>query len=244
MSAIKNEVGNKYGLLTVINRAENNKNGRAKWLCQCECGNEIEVLGVSLRNGATQSCGCLQKKRASNMNSISEVGNKYGKLTVISREGSTNGYALWRCRCDCGREIVTRGVSLRSGNTETCGLCQPSRGEGRIERILVEQNIEFIRQYKISGCKNIYELPFDFAIFENGCLLCLIEFQGRQHYEESFVFDNGEDSLKSRQYRDKIKRDYCLKESIKLIEIPYTDLEKISWDYLRERIYGKKSDYR
>ena len=53
MSAIKNEVGNKYGLLTVINRAENNKNGRAKWLCQCECGNEIEVLGVSLRNGAT-----------------------------------------------------------------------------------------------------------------------------------------------------------------------------------------------
>jgi hypothetical protein len=33
MSAIKNEIGNKYGLLTVIGRAENNKNGRARWTC-------------------------------------------------------------------------------------------------------------------------------------------------------------------------------------------------------------------
>lgn len=242
MSAIKNEIGNKYGLLTVIGRAESNKNGRAKWTCQCECGNQIDVLGVSLRKGATQSCGCLQKKRASTTNSISEIGNKYGKLTVISRDGSINGYALWRCRCECGRETVVRGVSLRNGNSETCGLCCSSKGEERIEKIFIEQNINFVRQYKIKDCKNIKTLPFDFAIFENEELSCLIEYQGRQHYEESFVFDGSADSFELRQQRDNIKRNYCYKNGIKLIEIPYTDLDKISWNYLKEKIYGQKSN--
>jgi hypothetical protein len=33
MSALKDETGNIYGNLKVIGRAENNKNGRAKWTC-------------------------------------------------------------------------------------------------------------------------------------------------------------------------------------------------------------------
>lgn len=36
---LKNEIGNTYGYLTVIARAENTKEGRAQWLCQCKCGN-------------------------------------------------------------------------------------------------------------------------------------------------------------------------------------------------------------
>lgn len=31
--AIKNEIGNIYGYLTVLERAENTKDGRAQWLC-------------------------------------------------------------------------------------------------------------------------------------------------------------------------------------------------------------------
>jgi hypothetical protein len=58
-----------------------------------------------------------------------EIGKRYGKLTVVARSGSVNGYATWHCKCDCGKETVVRGVSLRSGNTLSCGLCFPSRGE-------------------------------------------------------------------------------------------------------------------
>ena len=60
----KNEIGNIYGYLTVISRAENNKEGRAQWLCRCKCGNELIVLGKHLRSGNTKSCGCYQKERA------------------------------------------------------------------------------------------------------------------------------------------------------------------------------------
>ena len=56
---------------------------------------------------------------------IDETGNKYNRLSVISRafpEGKTGGW--WNCRCDCGKEIVIRGVSLRNGNTKSCGCLQ------------------------------------------------------------------------------------------------------------------------
>lgn len=35
------------------------------WLCQCFCGNKVEVTGHSLRSNHTKSCGCLQKTIAS-----------------------------------------------------------------------------------------------------------------------------------------------------------------------------------
>ena len=57
---VKDEVGNKYGHLTVIARAGSNNNGQALWECQCDCGNPntIIVLGNNLRRGHTLSCGC------------------------------------------------------------------------------------------------------------------------------------------------------------------------------------------
>lgn len=57
---VKNEIGNKYGHLTVIERAGSDKNGQAIWLCECDCENHsrIKVLGGNLRKGHTTSCGC------------------------------------------------------------------------------------------------------------------------------------------------------------------------------------------
>ena len=58
------ETGNSYGMLTVINRVDNRaikKSVRAVWLCECSCGNKIEVLGSSLRSGNSMSCGCRKR---------------------------------------------------------------------------------------------------------------------------------------------------------------------------------------
>lgn len=51
-----------------------------------------------------------------------EVGQTYGKLSVIERV-SSDGWAAFRCRCECGTERVVRGANLRSGNTKACGDC-------------------------------------------------------------------------------------------------------------------------
>lgn len=51
--------GQKFGKLTVIKRVENNKDYGSKWLCKCDCGNEVIVFSNNIRRGNTQSCGCL-----------------------------------------------------------------------------------------------------------------------------------------------------------------------------------------
>ena len=54
-------VGNAYGRLTVLERTQNpSKWGGAKWLCRCECGKVVPILGNSLRSGNSTSCGCLR----------------------------------------------------------------------------------------------------------------------------------------------------------------------------------------
>ena len=46
MSNFIDLTGQKFGRLTVIKRVENTKEGRAKWLCQCECGHIIKVIMI------------------------------------------------------------------------------------------------------------------------------------------------------------------------------------------------------
>ena len=52
----------KFGKLLVLERCKkNDKQGKPKWICVCECGNKVEVSGGSLSQGNTKSCGCLYK---------------------------------------------------------------------------------------------------------------------------------------------------------------------------------------
>ena len=53
---------------------------------------------------------------------IDRVGQKYGRLTVVERSGtSSSGQATWRCVCECGNKSVVRSSELRSGKTRSCG---------------------------------------------------------------------------------------------------------------------------
>ena len=56
--------GMTFGRLTVIAPVERDARSRIKWLCRCECGNEIVVLGSGLSYGSSRSCGCSRKQDA------------------------------------------------------------------------------------------------------------------------------------------------------------------------------------
>lgn len=51
---------------------------------------------------------------------IDLTGQKFGKITVISFQGSNHG-ANWNCICSCGKSKVIRGSNLISGVTKSCG---------------------------------------------------------------------------------------------------------------------------
>lgn len=62
MAELKDETGNRYGRLTVLRKYRSDPHRRGMtWICRCDCGQEIAVLGSHLRNGNTRSCGCRRK---------------------------------------------------------------------------------------------------------------------------------------------------------------------------------------
>ena len=104
-----------------------------KWECQCKCGNIISVIGTDLSSGHTTSCGCKNKE---SKNTKTEIGNRYGRLIVIERDGSTaDRHALWRCKCDCGNEVTVSGKLLRSSQVVSCGCYQKENAATRIKEI-------------------------------------------------------------------------------------------------------------
>lgn len=98
--------------------------GSSRFKCRCECGQETIVDSYNLRNGHTQSCGCLSRELTSKRSLQDLTGLKFGNLTVISRADSRddkNKAVMWNCICDCGKNTIVRANDLRSGNTKSCG---------------------------------------------------------------------------------------------------------------------------
>ena len=62
MSKFIDLTGQRFGRLTVIERAKSGSSGRARWLCKCDCGNQIVTDALDLRRGTTRSCGCICKE--------------------------------------------------------------------------------------------------------------------------------------------------------------------------------------
>ena len=235
-----NLIGQVFGRLTVIERAENAKDGHAQWLCQCECGKTTIVSSNVLKKGNTKSCGCLNREVASQKakTQYKDLTNQhFGRLTAIEYFGSNNkGSALWKCSCECGNDnFITTSHHLLSGNTQSCG-CLKSIGESKIAVILSQNNIKFIQQEKFDDA--IYEdtkgqMRFDFYLPEYNRL---IEFDGNQHYEANGGWNNKENLILT-QKRDKIKNDYALSHNIPLVRIPYWERDNITLEMLMSPQY-------
>lgn len=108
-----------------------------------------------------------------------------------------------------------------------CLKCKSSRGENLVGNYLKRLNVVHQREFKISDCKNINPLPFDFAIFNlNGDLTGLIEYQGLQH-RVPIDFFGGEKAFARRKKNDKIKEKYCFDNGIPLLVMWTDDGEKM-----------------
>lgn len=65
MSKLIDLVGKRFGRLIVVQFVNKNKFRKFRWLCQCDCGNNVIVQGDNLKNSHTRSCGCFQKEKTS-----------------------------------------------------------------------------------------------------------------------------------------------------------------------------------
>lgn len=81
----KDLTGKKFGRLTVLSQAETHREPSGKavvmWNVRCDCGKKFVVSGGSLRNGNTQSCGCLNREIVKAVNTTH--GKSYYRLYRI-----------------------------------------------------------------------------------------------------------------------------------------------------------------
>lgn len=103
------ETGNVYGRLKVLSYSHTIKGRGTFWDCICDCGNKHLVNSARLRNGNTQSCGCLGKEKL-------ELRNKHGL-------SGKKEYAVWASmlqRCNNPKdkkfsEYGGRGIQVLDG---------------------------------------------------------------------------------------------------------------------------------
>lgn len=238
MGAKRNVQNQFFGKLYVLEEVPFEERPNPKkvfWKCQCECGNITIVQASNLLNGHSTSCGCKRAEVMSATMSTNLVGKRFGKLLVAEKTDLRygDGCIIWKCQCDCGNITYVNTNSLKREDIISCG-CLRSKGEQRINQLLYENNINFKSQYHFKDLRDKTYLYFDFAILdEEDCVICLVEYQGQQHYNPEVFHGAWKNNP---QPHDEMKRQYCSEHNIPLIEIPYTDYEELTWEYLKNKL--------
>lgn len=112
-----------------------------------------------------------------------------------------------------------------NGDSKGSGVTR-SWGEFQIKEILDKTKMKYIQEYSFDNLKSIKnkKLRFDFAIFDkDDKMLCLIEYDGRQHFEYKENWKISKEDWISLRENDKIKNEYCKDNNIPLYRINYLD---------------------
>lgn len=121
-----------------------------------------------------------------------------------------------------------------------CPICGGSVGENLVLAWLINNGIEYIRQYTINNdnlfCSNKkFKVDFYLPKFN-----VIIEYNGKQHYNDGWFFK--ENGFEKQQERDMALRQYCKEHKIKLIEIPFSEMGNIEDILTKElKIHKNKS---
>ncbi|QHJ85117.1 MAG: hypothetical protein [Bacteriophage sp.] len=215
-------VGQKFGMLTVINELK--QLTPRKVTCKCQCGNVITVSKTDIMSGHTLSCGCLQKQRCSKHNTKDWTGyvSDYGVKAIRALNQDNKGRWRWEYECPvCHKLFPCLPANVADGSTTSCGCRTRSSMEELISNYLDDQHVTYQTEYTFPDCRNINKLRFDFALIRNGEVFYLIEFDGKQHFVPISFF-GGEKTFHMSQHRDHIKNHYCQEHDIPLLRLNYT----------------------
>ena len=189
-------VGQRFGRLVVMEQAESSPDGKRRWKCQCDCGNQTVVLGYSLTRGATVSCGCKHYHDL--------TGQRIGKLTVLERSDQYGSRGrrkrqLWKCQCDCGTITNKATDTLTNPDISMCQECakqyavtKARENAGYVEKTQLSRiRIDSAASDNTSGIRGVY------LDRKTGRYRARIRFQGKIYNLGTYC--NLEDAIKARQ---------------------------------------------
>jgi len=203
----------------------------------CKKEHITTLASISNSNGACNECGCrigsdLTRHSPEYIKSIIDAEN--GNTLLNSKDYKNASLTNLKIKCgECGKIFNTSFETYFRG-TKRCRSCSSkmSHNERLIRDILIIQNVTFIQEQRFPDCRDINSLPFDFYL---EAFNLIIEYDGEGHYQ------NGFGNLESTQKHDKIKNEYCKKNGINLLRIPYWEKDNLEEIILNElEKYGYK----
>ena len=219
----------KINNLTVCDRGPNGKGNKTRIICKCDCGRYTLINLQDFKAKKIQTCGCLYKtsnKGHSKNYSLKEynINPFYEFISPSIEKWEWSHQIVWNIKCrKCGKiyqGIPTELISdKRNHGMSPCNCWKKySIGVQKIINILDKNNIYYELEKKFDTCisptGNL--LSFDFYLpTEN----ILIEYDGEQHFK--ICFGQTQTKLDLQKKYDNIKNEWCLKNNIRLIRIPY-----------------------
>lgn len=214
---------------------DDKKRPAAKFLCN-SCNNIfIRRTYTFLKDPKCPFCDYASKKNTINRNKWL---NERGYELLSEYKDNKTPVEIRHLKCGF---IWTTKIDRLTKFDGTCPQCNRfmSKGEQKISKYLYSHNIEFEREKSFSW-QSHSRVRYDFWIPKWNLI---IEYNGRQHYEETNFFSS---SLQENQERDKLKMTEALENEKNYLIIPdtfYNNIEEIlnNWfnDYSNMEVKGK-----
>lgn len=219
---VKKELFEKFNIKILSDENFLLKSRKYNFICN-KCNFTWEANLANILNGKKCCLKCSGHYHY-DLEEIKDILNKNNENIVIIDNSyiSISKSSKFKCK-KCNHEWSIKTHNVITGFTG-CPNCKKSKGERIIKNFLRDKNINHIEQYTFDHCKNKRKLPFDFYLPEhNTC----IEFDGYQHFSPWKDNPKYLNEFFKIKINDNIKNNYCLTNNIKLIRIPYTEINNI-----------------
>lgn len=202
----------------------------------------VSYASLSINNGRVEIFSKSNPYTIYNIHKYIELNNLTCRLISDKYESSRNKLIFL---CECSKIFETNLNNFLHQHKCRCDKCtkRQSHLSYLTEIYLKNNNLNYIYEHRFDNCRNIYPLPFDFAIFDNkNKLKLLVECDGEGHFEPTnFNGIDYERALKNYKYtkfNDNIKDTYCKDNNIFLLRIPYWEFKNNNYiNILNNKIY-------
>ena len=209
--------GNKFSILSEYESVH----GNIKVFCN-DCKNTLTTKPLYLlkeQYGGCEFCGRIKKGIASRIQHDvfkARIKQINPEIEILGTYTTGRNRITVRCRrCKHIWEPRAAGLTKRG-----CPLCPSSKGEKRIKELLKSSRVKFKTQHTFNDLigRRGQKFKFDFAVFENGEVKYLIEYDGEQHFRPVKIW-GGMRKLERQRQIDNLKNEYCKIKGIRLIRI-------------------------
>lgn len=213
----------------------NGRTGRVKALCKIHNATTYTTPSNIIEGMGCYYCGL---DKLSEMHKIPKdvfvdrLNEKHPDISLLSEYDCVTS-TITVCCHKCNSEWSNRADYILNVG---CVNCEDNTTESKVGKILQSHGFSYIRRFPFDDCRDKRPLPFDYYLTDYHIL---VEYDGEGHYHPvNFGGIDDERALQQMLYtqaHDKMKNEYCEKNNIPLIRIPYWEKNNLE-EYLMNQL--------